>query len=145
MFIDISTDIDDGGFEAFVVSKGDVNYKNYLEDFGVDEEYLSAFDNLDFQNITVLKNLWVDEDSQGQGVGSELLEKAFDGHFEVNADLIVVVADNSEADFSVSDWYSRNGFEEVSILGNGFHYMIFSQHDDLIDNYRNIIFNKVTP
>ena len=52
-------------------------------------------------------------------VGSELLEKAFDGHFEVNADLIVVVADNSEADFSVSDWYSRNGFEEVSILGNG--------------------------
>ena len=33
MYIDISMDLDEGGFEAFVVSKEEENYKNYLEDF----------------------------------------------------------------------------------------------------------------
>ena len=78
-------------------------------------------------------------------MGSELFERAMDAHFEIDSDLMILIADNDEADFCVSDWYSRNGFEDILVLGSGLHYMMFSQHDDLIDNYRDNILNKVTP
>lgn len=141
MFKEIDIDLDGAGFEGFVHdrSAGD-NFLHYLKEMGVNEYYLKAFDALDFRRITIFKNMWVDEDKRGQGYGSDLLTRAFDQHYELESDLIVLLADNSETEhFNVSEWYAQNGFSEIDELSNSFTFMIYSDNEELVETYKNAV------
>ncbi|HBT0444784.1 TPA: GNAT family N-acetyltransferase [Klebsiella pneumoniae] len=66
-------------------------------------------------NVAFLNNLYIDEDSRGEGKGTSLvssfIEECFDCHF------IFLECDNGEDNpFSLSNWYESFGFE---ILYNG--------------------------
>ena len=70
--------------------------------------------------VAILKNVWVDEESRGQGVGSELMSKFFDEAEEASS--FVLIADSEQTQnqgFNLSKWYEGYGFEVVGESGAG--------------------------
>lgn len=110
----------DGSLEGYVVGTDQVQLGNYLSSQGADQELISRIAKR-YGTVGIIKNMWVDEEHRGQGVGSGLLESAIDEAFSIGADAIVLVCDtgedNSRMGKSLEQWYQGWGFETVGTAG----------------------------
>lgn len=60
----------------------------------------------------VIKNLYVEEPSRGNGVGSRLLDMFIERAYGHGCDLIILESDTAELnEFDLTDWYLSKGFD----------------------------------
>jgi len=98
------------------------NIKNYLESEGItDPDILQSIRR--HQRVSVLKNLWVDEENRGSGCGNLLWEDFLWDAKHNSSDAIITLSDKweeQEEGFTLKDWYIRKGFKELSETPSGY-------------------------
>jgi ribosomal protein S18 acetylase RimI-like enzyme len=111
--ISINQYSDNASLEGYVVDTSLPQLKNYLAAQGV-QQNLAELIAGKFSRVAVIRNLYVDEESRGQGLGRKLVNNAIDEAFDAGAEAIVLVADADE-DNSVDlvQWYKDYGFDVV--------------------------------
>lgn len=121
MYKKIDEEIDFGSIEGYSVSYNDENYKIFLDENLNDKVYLSKiidFIKLNkFENIKIIKNLNVEDEYRGQGIGSDLLNS------ETNsADIVLLISDKYESQikgFLLDKFYEAAGFHKLTETGSG--------------------------
>lgn len=102
-----------GTLEGYVVDTKEPNLVNYLQSQGADKNLISSITN-QYKRLGVIRNMYVDPDSRGQGYGNSLMGDAIDGAATAGADAIVLVADTQEENsMNLVAWYEGFGFEVV--------------------------------
>ena len=106
-----------GSLEGYVVDTDKPQLKNYLESQGASEQLINNIASK-FGRISIIKNMYIDDDSRGQGLGSNLLNNAIDDSHDRGAEAILLIADVHESnEFSIVDWYKNYGFEIIGDAG----------------------------
>jgi ribosomal protein S18 acetylase RimI-like enzyme len=106
-----------GSLEGYVVDTDKPQLKNYLESQGASEQLINNIASK-FGRISIIKNMYIDDDSRGQGLGSNLLNNAIDDSYDRGAEAILLIADVHESnEFSIVDWYKNYGFEIIGDAG----------------------------
>ena len=112
--IDIS--YQSGAITGYLNSTHEENWQNYLMEFFSQEEVLKIKEyllSLNIQELVVLKNLSMDLQDKGKGIGSKLLIEFIN---EASGVPILLVCDNLEIQkegFVLSTWYESYGFETL--------------------------------
>lgn len=69
------------------------------------------------ESIAVLKSVWVEEEEQGNGLGTELVESFLDEASDRGMDRIILIADTEDDnEFNLVEWYESFGFEKITSL-----------------------------
>lgn len=108
------TEESDSGIEGlFCIGEERYRARNYIESQGYSIEEENSM------GIAVLKNVWVEEEERGSGIGSELVESFITEAKERDMQVIYLVADTGESNtFDIVSWYESFGFVKVSPLEN---------------------------
>lgn len=70
--------------------------------------------------VAILKNVWVDEEARGQGIGSELMFKFFDEAEAASSFVLIADSEQSQSQgFNLTKWYEGYGFEIIGESGAG--------------------------
>lgn len=103
-----------GSLQAHLnISKNDevvLNYFNVNHKMELDKIY-ELLEKSNTQEISIIMNIYVDEDYRWIGLGSDLLEN----FFTLNKSSVYLICDLAENDF-VLGWYQRNGFEIIDYI-----------------------------
>jgi GNAT superfamily N-acetyltransferase len=111
--VSISQDVDGGSLEGYVVDTNMPNLSNYLSSQGADPTLAEKISQ-QFGRIGVIRNMYVDDDRRGEGIGSELMSNAIDSAYDNDAEAIILVADTGESnEFDLVNWYNNYGFEKI--------------------------------
>lgn len=113
VFISLDEDTEEGGVDGYVTNaRKDVQLKNYLEEHGCLEA--APLITSKYGIVSILRNIWVDEEYRNEGFGSELLNE-FILNSELNdAEAIVLVADRTEENsMDIIKWYEGFDFEVI--------------------------------
>lgn len=109
--------VDGGSLEGYVVDSDQPQLTNYLESQGAALDVISAIKSK-YKRIAIIRNMYVDEDARGQGVGNDLVGGAIDNAAEMGASAIVLVSDSTEDNaMDLTAWYTGFGFEVVGQAG----------------------------
>ena len=81
--------VDGGSIEGYVVNSNQPQLTNYLESQGATPNIISAIKN-QYNRVGIIKNIYVDEDSRGQGIGNKLVSSAIDVASSNSAEAIVL-------------------------------------------------------
>lgn len=114
---EIQINDDNGSAEGYVVSSSSENVANFLErEVGAElGEQILAILRDKTQRVAVFKNLNVDEDSRGNGVGTDLACRFFDAAGHIDAVILIADAVESQRDgFSLKAFYEGFDFEKVA-------------------------------
>lgn len=121
MFNSIAEENEFGSIEGYSVSHTDENYKIFLDDNLEDKVFLKNlidYINLKgFENLSVIKNINVEEEFRGQGIGQDLLSGAIDC-----ADIVLLVSDKYEYQlkgFVLDKFYESSDFKKISETSAG--------------------------
>ena len=102
-----------GSLDGYVVDTDQPQLANYLSSQHAAPniaEYLAQR----FSRIGIIKNMYINDDSRGQGLGKELFDGAIDAAYENGAEAILLVADTQEQNaFNLVDWYKNYGFDII--------------------------------
>lgn len=116
MYKNVELDEDGGSLSGYLVSYSDNNYKNFLGEEIRDEKRLKAvidfIEQNQYEQVLIVKNLNVEEDYQGQGIGRNLLENALE-----NCSIALLIADSGETqreNFELEKFYEGSDFMTVS-------------------------------
>ena len=116
MYKNVELDEDGGSLSGYLVSYSDNNYKNFLGEEIRDEKSLKAvidfIEQNQYEQVLIVKNLNVEEDYQGQGIGRNLLENALE-----NCSIALLIADAGETqreNFKLKKFYEGSDFMTVS-------------------------------
>lgn len=99
----ISSVDDESGFVyfgAFFTEEQVENLKKWLKEKNIME-------------FSVLRNIYIDEDSRGQGFGKKLVTQFIQKSKNI---AIILLASPDEEDFNLVDWYQSMGFEITPFL-----------------------------
>ena len=109
--------VDGGSLEGYVVDTDQPQLTNYLESQGAAPDIISAIKSK-YKRVGIIRNMYVDEDSRGQGIGNNLVGGAIDNAAEMGAGAIVLVSDTAEDNaIDLTAWYAGFGFEQVGTAG----------------------------
>lgn len=116
--IDLSNE--KGSITGFVTSLDEENFNHYLEEhleLGPIQMFLEYLQKtLGNSNFTLLKNLYVEHQFRGQGVGPELLAE----FFNQSSGPVILICDNLESQvegFNLQNWYmDKYGFKETGFF-----------------------------
>ena len=116
MYKNVELDEEGGSLSGYVVSYNAQNYKNFLAEEIRDEKRLKAviafIEQNQYEQVLIVKNLNVDEEYQGQGIGRTLLENALE-----NCSIALLIADSGETqreNFELEKFYEGSDFMTVS-------------------------------
>jgi ribosomal protein S18 acetylase RimI-like enzyme len=114
----ISQHTEGGSLEGYVVSTDKPNISNYLQSQGVTPELINHITKK-YKTLGLIRNMYVDDDYRGQGIGNDLVGNAIDDAANDGADAIILVSDTDEDNpFDLVEWYEGFGFEVVGTAGN---------------------------
>jgi len=106
-----------GSLEGYVVDTNQVQLKNYLSSQHADQNIADQLAKK-FNRIGIIKNMYINDDSRGQGLGKDLFDNAIDAAYNDGAEAILLVADIQEQNkFNLVDWYKNYGFEIIGSAG----------------------------
>jgi len=109
--------VDGGSIEGYVVNSNQPQLTNYLESQGATPNIISAIKN-QYNRVGIIKNIYVDEDSRGQGIGNKLVSSAIDVASSNSAEAIVLVSDTAEDNvMNLTKWYEGFGFDQIGTAG----------------------------
>jgi ribosomal protein S18 acetylase RimI-like enzyme len=114
----ISQHTEGGSLEGYVVSTDKPNISNYLQSQGATPELINHIIKK-YKTLGLIRNMYVDDDNRGQGIGNDLVSNAIDDAANDGADAIILVSDTDEDNlFDLTKWYEGFGFEVIGIAGN---------------------------
>ena len=65
--------------------------------------------------IAILKNMYVEEESRNQGIGTDLLQQFLDKAY--NMPILLISDEGEENAFGLTNWYEKYGFEYIGESG----------------------------
>jgi ribosomal protein S18 acetylase RimI-like enzyme len=114
----ISQHTEGGSLEGYVMPTDKPNINNYLQSQGATPELINNITNR-YKTLALIRNMYVDDDYRGQGIGNDLVSNAIDDAANNGADAILLVSDTDEDNpFDLTKWYAGFGFEVVGTAGN---------------------------
>lgn len=113
----ISQNIDGGSLEGYVVSTDKPNITNYLQSQGASPELITYIIKK-YKMLGLIRNMYVDDEMRGQGIGNDLVGNAIDDAAAAGSDAILLVSDQNEDNkFNLTKWYEGFGFEVIGMAG----------------------------
>jgi ribosomal protein S18 acetylase RimI-like enzyme len=113
----ISQHTEGGSLEGYVMSTDKPNIDNYLQSQGATPELIKNITNR-YKTLALIRNMYVDDDYRGQGIGNDLVSNAIDDAANNGADAVILVSDTDENNpFDLTKWYEGFGFEIVGTAG----------------------------
>lgn len=104
---------DGGSLEGYIVDTDQPQIENYLTGQGASTELIDAIKHR-YHRIAIIRNMWVDEEMRGGGIGTDLLGQAIGDAFAFGAEAILLVADMAESNYMPLDkWYEKFGFVKI--------------------------------
>ena len=112
-YVEIDLSLEEGSLFGYVVDSKECNLSNWLEE-------INQLDSLNmirttYERVALFKNIWVEDDERGKGIGTSLLS---DGLHEAElngAQAVLLEADTLENNkFDLVKWYEDFGFETIS-------------------------------
>ena len=114
----ISQHTEGGSLEGYVVSTDKPNISNYLQSQGATPGLINSIMQR-YKTLGLIRNMYVDDDYRGQGIGNDLVSNAIDDAAGDGADAIILVSDTDEDNsFNLTKWYEGFGFEIIGVAGN---------------------------
>lgn len=113
-FVSLEVDGIDAGFEGLLCDPGHMERVcNYMESKNLMHHLKENPCTSD--SVGILKNIWVEEEERGSGVGTFLLDEFIDLAIEREMDVLYLIADTLESnDFDLVSWYEKKGFERLT-------------------------------
>lgn len=115
--IDISSENDEGSLSAVV--HYDINrIKNWALMEKLDDDLQQTLSELPTP-VSILKNIWIEPEARGKGIGRELMDKYFEEADMANS--FVLIADELQTQtegFNLVKWYGGYDFEVVGHSGS---------------------------
>lgn len=106
---------------GYSVSFKEENYKNFLieniSEKSLVDKIIKFMEDKGFNEIVIIKNLNVEEEFRGQGIGKALLEEALSF-----ADIAMLISDKYEIQdegFILDNFYKNSDFEIITETGSG--------------------------
>jgi len=113
----ISQHTEGGSLEGYVISTDKPNINNYLQSQGARPELINNITNR-YKTLALIRNMYVDDEYRGQGIGNDLVSNAIDDAANNGADAVILVSDTDENNpFDLTKWYEGFGFEIVGTAG----------------------------
>jgi ribosomal protein S18 acetylase RimI-like enzyme len=113
----ISQHTEGGSLEGYVMSTDKPNINNYLQSQGATPELIKNITNR-YKTLALIRNMYVDDEYRGQGIGNDLVSNAIDDAANNGADAVILVSDTDENNpFDLTKWYEGFGFEIVGTAG----------------------------
>lgn len=108
-----------GSLDGYVVDTSSEQLENYLYNFSMKTGVISNIQNK-YNRIALIKNLHVDDQYRGAGLGNKLLSDAIDQAYDNGAEAIILIADIHDSNkFDIQRWYEGYGFEKVTNTSEG--------------------------
>jgi ribosomal protein S18 acetylase RimI-like enzyme len=115
-FIDCS--IEDDTVYAYVVDTERSYLRNDLKSLRVSDQLIDQI-STQYKRVTVIRNIWVDEEQRGRGQGSQLLVRTIEQSKIDRAEAVVLVSNKKELNtFDLDDWFKRHQFHPIGIANN---------------------------
>lgn len=115
MYSEIDIDEDGGTIFGYSVNSQDENYKFFLKEEISNEKLAKKIIEYIEKNIkgeiNIIKNINVEEEFRGQGIGKSMLEQS-----NANCEISILISDKYEIqkdNFILDDFYLNNGYEKV--------------------------------
>ena len=110
-----------GVISGFTCPIEDESLEDYLANHVLEESLDEIIDHLKMKYgertiISVLQNLWVDDDCQGQGHGKHLMNKYLQASLANGASVMVLIVDYEQSQrpgFKLTKFYEIHGFDET--------------------------------
>lgn len=113
-FIDCTIQRDHGAVEAYVCGRDDENWLNYLDEMGMRSAMIDAIAAAPVARVAVLRDIDVDEDARGKGLGTSLMNDIMAAFEQQGAEVVLIFADMQVTnEFDLVRWYRNWGFESV--------------------------------
>lgn len=110
----------EGNYEGYCIDTSKENLKNWLEkEIGDDGKVYKAIAK-EVGTVFILKNINVDEEFQGQGYGSQILEDAMD-EAQDEYEAIILLCDIGESQkegFVLEKFYSNHDFKTIGYFND---------------------------
>lgn len=126
MLRNIEIETEGGSLTGYIVSSEAENYKNFIKnnicDPRVSETIIKHILNLPCYDILVIKNVNVEEEFRGKGIGKQLIEEALE-----EANVAILVSDKYESQlngFILNKFYENLDFLSISSTPSG-DFMLF--------------------
>lgn len=106
-----------GAITGYTNSIEEENWQNYLIEYYSPEEVIKIKDYLISQNISeivVLRNVSMDYQDKGKGIGSKLLREFLNQAQGVPVILVCDTLESQQEGFSLISWYESYGFEALN-------------------------------
>lgn len=113
----LNQSVDGGSLEGYVVDSDQPQLTNYLQSQGATPDVIESIKR-QYKRIGIIRNMYVDEDSRGQGIGNDLVSNAIDTASEHGAQAMVLVSDTAESNvMDLTRWYEGFGFSPIGMAG----------------------------
>ncbi|WP_005742620.1 GNAT family N-acetyltransferase [Pseudomonas amygdali] len=134
---EIELTIGHGSISGYVIDAAEPNIKNYLMQHTNLGKSIAGRLAQRNEVVALLRNLYVDLEHRGQGIGSELVSSFLQEAEQAGATSYILLSDSGEEqvnDLDLNAWYENFGFCKVLSTGSGpLMVMPDSVADDLTD------------
>lgn len=129
MYLEIDIENEHGSLQGYSVSSREENYKEFLKkelsNEKTSKKIIEYIEKNIKGNIGIIKNINVDEEYRGNGIGQNMLQEAL-----FNCEIAILVSDKYEQQLNnlkLDDFYSKNDFGKTFDASSG-SLMIFPQN-----------------
>jgi N-acetylglutamate synthase-like GNAT family acetyltransferase len=126
----ISLDRDGGELFGYVVDAKDESILNYLEKHTNLSKAIVQTLRKTNETVALLRNLMVEPELRGQGIGSDLVMEFMSEADQLGASCFILIADAEEIqenDLDLTGWYEQFGFQKVMNTTSG-PFMVMGDH-----------------